>query len=120
LCAATCPEKVITLRPQLDFRTATSAARVLKQEEPFHCIRCDKPFGTRSTIERVAAKLEGRHWMFQGSAQRLDIIKMCEDCRVTAVSNENFDPYGAPPRPPPRTTEDYLREREQAAQKSDG
>jgi hypothetical protein len=40
---------------------------------------------------------------------------MCEDCRVTAVSNENFDPYGAPPRPPPRTTEDYLREREQAA-----
>ena len=120
LCQATCPEKVITLTPQIDFRAATASARVLKEEEPFHCIRCDKPFGVKSTIERVAAKLEGRHWMFQGSAQRLDIIKMCEDCRVTAVSNENFDPYGAPPRPPPRTTEDYLREREQAAQKSDG
>ncbi|HET7680125.1 MAG TPA: 4Fe-4S dicluster domain-containing protein [Xanthobacteraceae bacterium] len=112
LCQATCPEKVITLTPQIDFRAATASARVLKEEEPFHCIRCDKPFGVKSTIERVAAKLEGRHWMFQGSAQRLDIIKMCEDCRVTAVSNENFDPYGAPPRPPPRTTEDYLRERE--------
>jgi len=120
LCQATCPEKVITLTPQIDFRAATASARVLKEEEPFHCIRCDKPFGVKSTIERVAAKLEGRHWMFQGSAQRLDIIKMCEDCRVTAVSNEDFDPYGAPPRPPPRTTEDYLREREQAAQKSDG
>ena len=120
LCQATCPEKVITLTPQIDFRAATASARVLKEEEPFHCIRCDKPFGVKSTIERVAAKLEGRHWMFQGSAQRLDMIKMCEDCRVTAVSNENFDPYGAPPRPPPRTTEDYLREREQAAQKSDG
>jgi ferredoxin len=112
LCQATCPEKVITLAPQIDFRAATASARVLKEEEPFHCIRCDKPFGVKSTIERVAAKLEGRHWMFKGQAQRLDIIRMCEDCRVTAVNNESFDPYGAPPRPPPRTTDDYLRERE--------
>ena len=112
LCQATCPEKVITLTPQIDFRAATASARVLKEEEPFHCISCGKPFGVKSTIERVAAKLEGRHWMFKGQAQRLDIIKMCEDCRVTAVNNENFDPYGAPPRPPPRTTDDYLRERE--------
>src|SRR5262249_54706321 len=44
LCKATCPEKVITLRPQLDFRAATASARVLKEEEPFHCIRCNKPF----------------------------------------------------------------------------
>jgi ferredoxin len=112
LCQATCPEKVITLTPQIDFRAATASARVLKEEEPFHCIRCDKPFGVKSTIERVAAKLEGRHWMYKDQAQRLDLIKMCEDCRVTAVNNENFDPYGAPPRPPPRTTDDYLRERE--------
>lgn len=112
LCAATCPEKVITLTPQLDFRAATATARVLKEEEPFHCTRCDKPFGVRSTIERVAAKLEGRHWMFKDSARRLDIIKMCEDCRVTAVTEDNLDPYAAPARPAPRTTEDYLRERE--------
>jgi ferredoxin len=112
LCAATCPEKVITLKPQLDFRAATASARVLKQEEPFHCIRCDKPFGVKSTIERVAAKLEGKHWMFKGQAQRLDIIKMCDDCRVGAVTEQGFDPYAAPPRPLLRTTEDYLRERE--------
>jgi ferredoxin len=118
LCKATCPEKVISLRPQLDFRAATAASRVLKQEEPFLCIRCSKPFGTKSTIERVAAKLEGKHWMFKGSAQRLDIIKMCEDCRVLAVTAENFDPYGAPARPPPRTTEDYLREREERGGKA--
>jgi ferredoxin len=111
LCAATCPEKVITLIPQLDFRAATASARVLKQEEPFHCIRCDKPFGVKSTIERVAAKLEGKHWMFKGSAQRLDVIKMCDNCRVAAVTEEGFDPYGAPARPVVRTTEDYLRER---------
>jgi ferredoxin len=113
LCKATCPEKVITLTPQLDFRAATASARVLKQEEPFRCIRCDKPFGTRSTIERVIAKLEGKHWMFQGKAQRLDVLKMCEDCRVIAATEADFDPYGAPPRPAVRTTEDYLREREE-------
>jgi ferredoxin len=112
LCAATCPEKVITLTPQLDFRAATAPARVLKEEEPFCCIRCGKPFGVKSSVERVAAKLEGKHWMFQNSAKRLDVIKMCADCRVIAMTEENFDPFGAPARPAPRTTEDYLRERE--------
>src|SRR6266436_5816405 len=113
LCKATCPEKVITLTPQLDFRAATAIARVLKEAEPFHCIRCNKPFGVKSTIERVAAKLEGKHWMFRDSAQRLDLIKMCEDCRVVAITEQEFDPYGESPRPKPRTTEDYLREREE-------
>jgi ferredoxin len=112
LCKATCPEKVITLTPQLDFRAAVAPARVLKEEEPFCCIRCAKPFGVKSSVERVAAKLEGKHWMFQNSAKRLDVVKMCADCRVIAMTEENFDPFGAPPRPAPRTTEDYLRERE--------
>jgi ferredoxin len=112
LCKATCPEKVIALKPQIDFRAATASARILKQEEPFRCIRCDKPFGVKSTIERVAAKLEGRHWMYKGSAARLDLLKMCDDCRVAVVSEQDFDPYGAP-RPLVRTSEDYLREREE-------
>jgi ferredoxin len=113
LCQATCPEKVIGLKPQLDFRTATAMRRVIKQEEPFACIRCGKPFGVKSSVERVVAKLEGKHWMFKDSKTRLDVIKMCEDCRVTARAAERFDPFGAPARPAVRTTEDYLREREQ-------
>jgi hypothetical protein len=36
---------------------------------------------------------------------------MCADCRVQAMSEEDFNPYGTPQRPAPRTTEDYLRER---------
>ena len=40
---------------------------------------------------------------------------------MTAASpsspEQDFDPYGSPPRAPPRTTEDYLREREEAKQK---
>jgi ferredoxin len=111
LCKATCPEKVITLKPQIDFRAATASPRILKEEPPFCCVACGKPFGVKSTIERVVAKLEGKHWMYKDS-KRLDVIKMCDDCRVAFVSEEGFDPYG-PPRPLARTTDDYLREREE-------
>jgi ferredoxin len=119
LCQATCPEKVITLQPQIDFRAATSLARVVKEEEPFACIRCGKPFGTRSTIVRITEKLAGKHWMFRGDTSRLELLKMCEDCRAIAATEASFDPH-APPRPPVRTTEDYLREREEEERKGDG
>ena len=113
LCKATCPEKVITLKPQIDFRAATATSRIIKQEAPFECIRCGKPFGVKSSVERVAAKLEGKHWMYKDSKKRLDVVKMCADCRVNVMAVENFDPFGAPQRPNVRTTDDYLREREQ-------
>lgn len=113
LCQSTCPEKVITLEPRVDFEAWSAGHKVVKEEEPFPCIACGKPFGTRSAIERVAAKLENRHWMFTGAnARRIDVIRMCEDCRVEAVVNEGFDPHGAPQRPPVMTTEDYLKARE--------
>jgi len=86
LCQATCPEKVITLKPQIDFRAARAPARVLKEEEPFCCVRCSKPFGVRSAIDRVLEKLKGKHWMYSGSSKLLDVIKMCEDCRVAFVA----------------------------------
>jgi hypothetical protein len=38
---------------------------------------------------------------------------MCENCRVVAVAEEQFDPFGVPPRAPVRTTDDYLRERQE-------
>jgi ferredoxin len=112
LCKATCPEKVISLTPQIDFRAATATRRVIKQEEPAECIRCGKPFGVKSSVERVIAKLEGKHWMYKDSKKRLDVIRMCEDCRVVVMAAEQFDPFGAPQRPPVRTTDDYLKERE--------
>jgi len=119
LCKAICPEKVITLKPQIDFRAATASSRVIKQEEPFACIRCGKAFGVKSSVERVAAKLEGSHWMFKDSKKRLDVIKMCADCRVGAMAEENFDPFGAPQRPRLRTSDDYIRERDEAARKGE-
>lgn len=119
LCAATCPEKVITLKPQIDFRAATAMSRVIKQEEPYPCVRCGKPFGVKSSVERVIAKLEGKHWMFKDNAKRLDVIRMCDDCRVNTMAAEQFDPFGAPGRPAVRTTEDYLRERQRAERESE-
>jgi ferredoxin len=113
LCENTCPENVITLEPRLDFAAWDAPLRVLKEEEPFLCIACGQPFGTKSSIDRVLAKLGDKHWMFQGAnAKRIDVIKMCADCRVEAVVNEGFDPHGAPQRPPVMTTEDYLRARD--------
>ena len=111
LCATTCPEDAITLQPRLLLTPQRREARVLNETRPYGCIRCGKAFGVRSTIERVTAKLAEKHWMFKGSEKRLELIKMCEDCRVAAVSEENLDPYG-PPRSAVRTTDDYLRERE--------
>ncbi|MEJ1158056.1 4Fe-4S binding protein [Prosthecomicrobium sp. N25] len=124
LCAATCPEKVITLEPRINFPAFGAPPVTIKEEEPFCCTECGKPFGTKSAIDRVVAKLEGRHWMFSGAnASRLAFLKMCEDCRVQAATNAAVDPYAAKERPPVRTTEDYIREREagrRAAEAAEG
>src|ERR1035437_5149278 len=119
LCKATCPEKVSSLTPQIDCHSATAMSRIIKQEEPAACIRCGKPFGVKSSVERVVAKLEGQHWMFKDSKKRLDVIRMCSDCRVNAMAEEDFDPFATTPRPNVRTTDDYLREREEAARKDE-
>ncbi len=114
LCAATCPENVISLEPRINFAAYGAAPVVLKTEEPACCTECGKAFGVKSTIDRIAAKLEGKHWMFAGEhVDRTKILRMCEDCRVGAMTAQSFDPYGAPERAPPKTTDDYLREREE-------
>ena len=115
LCQATCPEKVITLEPRLNFAAFEAGPIVMKQEEPFCCTRCAKPFGVKSTVERIVKKLEGQHWMFTGeNASRLDLIRMCDTCRVEMMTNEKFDPYAGPARKGPKTSEDYIAEREAA------
>ncbi|MFZ4409645.1 MAG: 4Fe-4S dicluster domain-containing protein, partial [Paracraurococcus sp.] len=114
LCAATCPEKVITLEPRLNFAAAAAQPAVVKAEPPAHCTVCAKAFGTRSSIDRVKAKLTASgHWMFADPA-RLAVLEMCEDCRAIAATQSQVDPYAGPPRPAVKTTEDWLREAERA------
>jgi ferredoxin len=111
LCMNTCPEKVIALEPRLNFTDAARQAILIKEEEPFECTRCGKPFGTKSSIERIVGKLEG-HPMYRDPAA-IDRIRMCEDCRVAVQFEATDNPFAGPPRPITRTTDDYLREREE-------
>jgi ferredoxin len=114
LCAATCPENVITLEPRVNFEAYGAPRVTLKAEEPAHCTACGTAFGVKSTIDRIAAKLEGKHWMYSGqNADRLRVLRMCENCRVGEMTKGSFDPYGAPERAAPKTTDDYIREREE-------
>lgn len=106
LCATTCPENVVSLEPRATFGAARRDEIVLNEEPPAICIRCAKPFGTRSSIEKVAAQLEGKHWMFRDPAIA-DRIRMCGDCRMVDQARAGLDPYAGPPRPRTRTTEDY-------------
>ena len=78
LCADTCPEDAIRLVPRLSFRETRKQPVVLNETQPFHCIRCNKPFGTLRMVESMLARLAG-HPAFAG---HLDRMRMCGDCRV--------------------------------------
>ncbi len=105
LCKNTCPEKVIELVPRIDFRAVVQSPVTVKEEEPFHCVRCGKPFGTKSTIERIIGQLAGTHWMY-GDATMVRRMRMCADCRVVEQSETALDPFAGPPRPFPRTSDE--------------
>ena len=79
LCEITCPEQAITLVPRLLVTPAARQAVTLNEAEPFHCVRCGTPFGTRQMIDVMTGRLS-THSMFSGSALRR--IQMCADCRV--------------------------------------
>lgn len=87
MCVQSCPEQAIRIAPRylLD-ANQRRAARVLHEEAPFLCVTCGTPFATRSMIERISQQM-ARHPMFQGSAARR--LKMCEDCRVKDMMQEN-------------------------------
>jgi ferredoxin len=80
LCAKTCPEDAITLVPRLLLGPEAKIAVVLNETEPFNCVRCAKPFGTRQMIDAMLARLTG-HAMF-GTPESLRRLQMCADCRV--------------------------------------
>lgn len=108
ICTTICPESALSLQPQLNLSDSALTPVVLKEEEPFECVECGKPFGVRSTVERMMEKLAGKHAMFkEGGAARL--IQMCDDCRVNAAYHSQNNPFAAGERPQVRTTDDYIR-----------
>ncbi|HEY5896423.1 MAG TPA: 4Fe-4S binding protein [Burkholderiales bacterium] len=80
LCATTCPENAITLVPRLVIGPQAKETVTLHEAEPFNCVRCGKPYGTRQMVEVMVGRLSG-HSMFAG-AGALRRLQMCADCRV--------------------------------------
>lgn len=88
VCTLTCPEQAIEITPRIMFdREKRNRARALNQDTPFSCISCGKGFAPTSVIEKMTEKLKD-HYMFQG-AQALDRLKMCEDCRVVDIVQDD-------------------------------
>ena len=115
LCAATCPEKVITLEARYDFTNAAFEQSILNEEEPFACVRCGKPFGSAKTVKRISEQLAGKHWMYAGDGEA-NVIEMCDECRVLTMSERADNPFAAGSRPRTITTEDYLKAREEGVE----
>ncbi len=90
LCVKTCPEDAIRLVPRLLLGAQAKEPVTLNEAEPFNCVRCGKPFGTRKMIENMTGRL-GTHSMFAtgGALRRL---QMCGDCRVIDMASSKDEP----------------------------
>jgi ferredoxin len=78
LCVRTCPEQALTLEPRLALGASPKQVHVINEAQPYHCVKCQKPFGTLQMVENMVGKLAG-HGAFAGN---LDRLRMCPDCRV--------------------------------------
>jgi len=78
LCVNTCPEQALSLQPRLALGATAKLAKVINEAQPYHCIKCQKPFGTLQMVENMITKLAG-HEAFSSNPDRL---RMCPDCRV--------------------------------------
>jgi ferredoxin len=89
LCAKTCPEDAITLSQRLNLAPEAKTPVVLNETEPFDCVRCNKPFGTRQMVDNMLGRLAG-HSMF-GSPDALRRLQMCADCRVLDMMEQKTE-----------------------------
>jgi len=90
LCEQTCPEDAIRLVPRLLLGALAKQAVTLNEAEPFNCVKCGKPFGTRRMIENMTGKL-GAHSMFAAGGA-LKRLQMCGDCRVIDMASSTNEP----------------------------
>ncbi len=88
LCMRTCPEDAIALAPRLVFGPEARNTRTLNKAEPFCCVRCARPFGTRQMVEVMVRRLSLHSMFASPAAQRR--LQMCADCRVVDMM-ENRD-----------------------------
>lgn len=80
ICVDTCPESALAIQPRLLLTPEAKKPRVLNEAQPFHCVRCAKPFGTRAMVDSMLKRLSGHSLFADESALRR--LQMCGDCRV--------------------------------------
>ena len=90
LCEQTCPEDAIALVPRLSLAATAKQPVTLNEAEPFNCVRCGNPFGTRRMVENMTSKL-GAHSMFAAGGA-LKRLQMCGDCRVIDMASSKDEP----------------------------
>ena len=112
LCRVTCPENSISLKARYNFDKSALSPVILNSEEPLECTECGKPFGSKSAIEKVIGILQGKNPMFQTS-QQMAMLKMCENCRVIAMTTTDKDPMTLGTVPRTLTADDVLPEDEE-------
>jgi len=88
LCVETCPEKSLSLVPRLLLTAEARQEVELNRAEPFECVRCGKPFGTKQMIDSMLGRLTTHSMFATGGALRR--LQMCADCRVIDMM-ENKD-----------------------------
>jgi hypothetical protein len=84
----TCPEKSVSLAPRLLLTVQAKQEVELNRAEPFECVRCGKPFGTKQMIDAMLGRLTTHSMFASGGALRR--LQMCADCRVIDMM-ENKD-----------------------------
>jgi ferredoxin len=107
LCRATCPENAVTLMPRFNPATSVMQPAVLHEEEPACCTSCGKPFAAAGMLRAVERRLGTDHPMF-GTPERLALLRMCDSCRLEALSAGGADPFAIAHPRRTRTTDDYL------------
>ncbi len=74
--------------PRLLLGAPAREARILHETQPFHCVSCGKPFGTKQMVSAMLGRLAGHSMFADGAA--LKRLQMCADCRVVdMMANKN-------------------------------
>lgn len=86
LCAAACPEAVITVQPETWLDPAALDYAVVVQDESLRCVKCGAAFANRRAVEAIEAKILGLAELVDTFAgTRRNLLRMCPNCRAVAA-----------------------------------
>ena len=96
LCQSFCPEKVVTIHPELYLEKEALDYMVVVEDEMVNCAKCEKPYINRRALESIESKvfsLDSLMDTFTGG--RKNLLRMCPDCRAVDAMlevNQGWEP----------------------------